>query len=209
MQTWMPPPKPMCSAAFARPTSSRSGSAKTRGSRLAEPKSIETTSPRGIGTPADLDAVLEHPALEQLERWIPADQLLDRSRCGDFARRRAAATAPGCCSSARTPLPSVFTVASCPAFSSTTTVETISSSAEPATVDSSLDERAHQVVARRAAPLLDQPEHVVAELGGRRALPTRPAPRSCRTRTSSRGGATSRAGRGGGRSARRAAGRSA
>ena len=57
---------------------------------------------------------------------------------------------------------------------------------EPPAVDARLDERADHVVPRRAAPLLDQPEHVVAELGGGAASPTPPAPRSCRTRTSSR-----------------------
>ena len=166
MQTWMPPPKPMCSAAFARPTSSRSGSAKTRGSRLAEPNSIEITSPRGIGVPADLDAVLEHPALEQLERRVPPDQLLDRS-CGcDLARHE--------------PLP-LLAVAQQRADAVAERVhgrfvpgvqqhddgrDDLVVGELPA-VDPRSDERAHHVVARRAAPLLDQPEHVVAELGGR------------------------------------------
>ena len=79
-------------------------------------------------------------------------------------------------------------------------VETISSSvSRPPSTSASTSAR-DEVVARRAAALLDELDHVVAELGRRRASPTRPAPGSCRTRTSSRAGATSRAGRGGGRS---------
>ena len=50
-QKWMPPPKPMW-AASPRPASKRSGSGKRRGSRLAEPNSIATSSPTASGWPA-------------------------------------------------------------------------------------------------------------------------------------------------------------
>ena len=116
---------------------------------------------------ADLDAVLEHPALEQLEWWIPADQLLDRIRCGDFARHEPLPLPAGARSRARTPLPSVFTVASWPAFSSTTTVETISSSESRPPSTRAATSALTMSSRGRAAPLLDQLEHVVAELGGR------------------------------------------
>ena len=168
MQTWMPPPKPMCSAAFARPTSSRSGSSKTRGSRLAAPNSIETTSPRGIGTPA---TSTPSSSTQRSKSWSGGSQRISSSTAVAAARPRpttSRAHSPGWRSSARTPLPSVLTVASCPAFSSTTTVETISSSeSRPPSTRASTSAR-HEVVARRAAALLDQLEHVVAELRGRR-----------------------------------------
>src|SRR5437762_2732714 len=48
MHTWMPPPKPMCCAAFSRPTSNVSGRSNTRGSRFAAPNSSAIFAPRGI-----------------------------------------------------------------------------------------------------------------------------------------------------------------
>ena len=82
MQTWMPPPKPMCSAAFARPTSRRSGvleDARVAVRGAEEHRDHLAARDRRAG---DLDAVLEHPALEQLQRRIEADQLLDRGLRG-------------------------------------------------------------------------------------------------------------------------------
>ena len=156
----------------------------------------------------DLDAVLEHPALEELQRRIEADELLDRGLRGDLAldeppplgrvveeRRHAV--------SERVDGRLVACVQEHDDGRDDLVVR------EPAAVDARLDEPAHHVVARRAAALGDQVEHVARGTRPRPALPTRPAPRSCRTRTSSRAGATSRAGRGGGRSERRGACRSA
>jgi hypothetical protein len=72
------------------------------------------------------------------------------------------------------PFPSVFTVASWPAFSRTMIVETICASLSRLPVDAGLGEPGHEVVARFAAPLRDQRDDVVAELrrggGGRLGL---------------------------------------
>ena len=77
MQTWMPPPKPMCSAAFSRADVEGVGvgeHARVAVGRAEEQRDLLAARD---GLAGDLDAVLEHPALEQLERGVPADQLLD------------------------------------------------------------------------------------------------------------------------------------
>ena len=93
MQKCTPAPKEMCGLS-ARPTSRVSGSAKTAGSRLAEPSSAAIFWPALDRDPADLD-VLGGGALEQLQRGVEAHQLLDRRRQQRRGRRAAAAAGRG------------------------------------------------------------------------------------------------------------------
>ena len=186
MQTWMPPPKPMCSAAFGRPTSRTSGSAKKRGSRLAKPNRAPSVRRAGVG--------------------VVADQLFDGGGCRHFAGDETP------------PLPGVAeqradAVAECVHSRFVTRVEEErrrSRRSRPRRVRRR--RRARRRVrspCRRAVGCAALRSARARRRGIRRPLapPTAPAPRSCRTRASSRGGATSPAGRGDGRSARRAAGR--
>jgi hypothetical protein len=68
MQTWMPPPNPMCSEAFTRPTSKRSGSGNTRGSSICCAEEHRYPLAVRNRVAGYFHTVLEHPALEKLER---------------------------------------------------------------------------------------------------------------------------------------------
>src|SRR5437773_374710 len=81
MQTWIPPPKPMCCAAFSRAASNSSGRSNTRGSRFAEPKSMATFAPRGIAVrrlrvlERDVELVhLHHPVRPVEEIAMPIER---------------------------------------------------------------------------------------------------------------------------------------
>ena len=66
--------------------SKSSGSVEARGSRLAEPKSSDDPRAQRDRLTGDLEAVGEHPALEELERRIEADHLLERGGGRHLAR---------------------------------------------------------------------------------------------------------------------------
>ncbi len=112
----------------------------------------------------DLDAVLEHPPFEELQRRIEADELLDRC-----LRRHLALDEPP-------PLGRVVEERR-HAVSERVDGRLVACVQEhddgrddlvvrqPAAVDARLDEPAHDVVARRPAALCDQVEHVSPELG--------------------------------------------
>ena len=190
MQKWMPPPKPMW-AVSPRPTSKRPGSSNRRGSRLALPNSIAISSPTSIVWPAISTGSSTH----RPNRCSGASQRIISS----IAVR--GATSPDvtrfhwsrCSIIARMPLPSVFTVASWPASSSTITVDTISDSVS---VSPSSSTAASSLTSEPVggAPLVgDQRAGVVDELAGRAVGRARRRRRRCAARTSSRSCATSRA----------------
>ena len=119
-------------------------------------------------------------ALEQLQRRVVADQFLD-SRSGSGRRSLAvAASCSGCVSSAVTPLPTTFTVASWPALSSSVQVVMSSSSVRraPSLSTSAISEliRSSPGALRRIG---DQTAQVLDEL---RATPARRLPSARRTR---------------------------
>ena len=131
-------------------------------SRTAAP----TSAPRGHAHAVDLD-VLEHPALEHLQRRVVAHQLLDRGGHQRRARRAARSSAPGLRNSAHQPLPVTFTVASWPALSSSTQVPISSSSVSrspSSTTSASALIRSPVGVARRSR---DKRAQVVGELDAR------------------------------------------
>ena len=74
----------------------------------------------------------------------------------DLAAGRPAAHWPGCFSAARIPLPSVLTVASWPAFSSTITVQTISSSVSRSPESATCTSPLTRSLARSGPPVGDQ-----------------------------------------------------
>ena len=163
-QKWMPAPKPRCGLS-ARATSKRSGSANTAGSRLAAPSSAAILVPAGDRDVAD-HRVGDGRAFEQLQRRVVADQLLDRGGHEAPGRRAARPARSGWLSSAVTPLPTTFTVASCPALSSSVQVVTSSSSVSRAPSESvsaiSDETRSSPGRPRRCG---HQPAQVVDELG--------------------------------------------
>ena len=124
-QKCSPAPKARCGLG-SRSGSKVSASAKTAGSRLAAPSSAAIFWPSSTTHSPDLD-VRGRRALEELERGVEAQHLLDRQRPGP---RRAA----GHCGASRatSPLPNTFTEASWPALSRSTTAATSSSSLSPA-----------------------------------------------------------------------------
>ena len=75
----MPGPERQVRVRVAREVQRRPARSNAAGSRFADPNSSATSSPRGISTPVDLDR-LEDPALEQRERRVEAQQLLDGGR---------------------------------------------------------------------------------------------------------------------------------
>ena len=95
--------------------------------------------------PGDLDAVVEHPPFEHLQRPVPADHLLDGDGRLDLAGDDPLPLRRDGVSSARMPLPRVLTVASCPALSSTMTVQTISSSVSRSPWSATCDQLGDQV----------------------------------------------------------------
>ena len=122
-----------------------------RGSRFAAPITSATLDP-ARGHAADSDALVEHPALEPLERRVVAEDLLDRvaERGLAGAERRHSS---GWAASAATPFAVALTVASWPAISRTIAVDATWSSVSrsPSTVaSSSADSRSSPVDRRRA-----------------------------------------------------------
>ena len=166
MQTWMPPPKPMCSAAFPRSMSKRSGSGNTLGSRFAEPNSSASFWPCGTGPARDLDPVLEHPALEELE-W--GSQRISSSTA------RAGVTSPATrrSHSSRMAQQGTDSVAEGVHGRLVARVQEHDDRrddlglGQAPTIDACLHEGGDHVVARLTATPLDQIQHVAAELSGR------------------------------------------
>ena len=120
----------------------------------------------------DLDTILEHPALEELERRVEAEELLDRHG----GRHRAVDQT----------LPLVAVVHQRPDTVSERVHGRLVAGVqedddgrhdlgigEMLAVDTRLDERRHEIVAGREPPLADQLDHVVAEGGGRGIRPHR------------------------------------
>ena len=168
MQTWMPPPKPMCSAAFSRETSKAIGVVEHP--RVAVRRAEQQRHLLDRAAPARRRSRRRPraPSARRAGAGGPSGSAPRPRPPADLARREAAPTAPGGGAARSTPLPSVFTVASWPALRRTMIVETSSGSLSRPTVDPRLDQARDEVVPRLAPPLLDEREHVVAELRGGR-----------------------------------------
>ena len=161
-------------------------SANAAGSRLAEPSSAATLPPGGHRHVAEHDVLLRGP-LEQLQRRVVADHLLDRGRRPGRGPRAAGPAGRDARAGPPVPLPNALTDASCPALSSRMAEATSSSSVSRSPSSSAAHQVADQVLARRPPAFARR---------GRACTPTNSAaaataraprrPRCGRTRTSSR-----------------------
>lgn len=124
-QKWRPAPKVTCGFS-CRERSSVSGSVKRAGSRLAEPKSRATSEPRGMTVPSiSMSSSTQRSNIcNGVSYRISSSTAVGSSPWS----ARSAASCSGWRSSVHQPFTVVLTVASCPAFSSSTHVETISCS---------------------------------------------------------------------------------